>query len=64
MIVLFPGPAGGEANVQRAIAASRASVLLPGAAEEPPAAVEEPPVGAVEAAGAAGVAGADAGKHT
>ena len=64
MTVLFPGPTGVEASVRRAIAASRASVRLPGvAAEPPPAAVEEPPAGAVEAAGAEGDVEADAGKH-
>jgi hypothetical protein len=57
---LFPDPTGAGANVQRAIAASRASVLLPGVAVELPgvvAEVEEAPVAA------AGGAGADAGKH-
>ena len=58
--MLFPDPTGVAANVQRAIAASRASVLLPGVAAELPAvaaAAEEAPVAA------AGGAGADAGKH-
>ena len=55
MTALFLGPTGVGANVRRAIAASRASVRLPGVAAEPPA--------AAEAAVAEGGVEADAGKH-